>query len=74
VARVARAAYPDPTAEEPGWVSVELEAQGALAIPVTLARIKADPRLAGVALVRNSRLSVMPLSAEDFGAIVRLGG
>ena len=74
LARVARAAYPDPTAEEPGWVSVELEAQGALAGPVTLARIKADPRLAGVALVRNSRLSVMPLTAEDFGAIVRLGG
>jgi predicted RNA-binding protein with PUA-like domain len=73
-ARVARAAYPDPTAEEPGWVSVELEAKGALARPVTLARIKADPGLAGIALVRNSRLSVMPLSAEDFGRIVSLGG
>jgi predicted RNA-binding protein with PUA-like domain len=72
-ARVARAAYPDPTAAEPGWVSVELEAQGALARPVSLAQIKADPGLAGIALVRNSRLSVMPLSPEDFGRIVSLG-
>jgi predicted RNA-binding protein with PUA-like domain len=72
-ARVARAAYPDPTAAQPGWVSVELEALGAFAHPVALAQIKADPVLAAVALVRNSRLSVMPLSAEDFGRIVRLG-
>ena len=72
-ARVARAAYPDPTAREPGWVSVELEAQAALSRPVPLARIKADPGLAGIALVRNSRLSVMPLSAEDFARIVGLG-
>ena len=73
VATVARSAYPDPTADEAGWVSVELKAQGALARPVTLAQIKADPGLAGVALVRNSRLSVMPLSPEDFGRIVGLG-
>jgi predicted RNA-binding protein with PUA-like domain len=52
---------------------VELEALGAFAHPVALAQIKADPVLAAVALVRNSRLSVMPLSAEDFGRIVRLG-
>jgi predicted RNA-binding protein with PUA-like domain len=72
-ARVARAAFPDPTAKEPGWVSVELEAQAALPRPVPLARIRADPALAGIALVRNSRLSVMPLAAEDFGRIVSLG-
>ena len=72
-ARVARAAYPDPTAREPGWVSVELEALAALAHPVALARIKADPGLSGIALVRNSRLSVMPLSTADFARIKSLG-
>ena len=73
-ARVARAAYPDPTAAQPGWVSVELEALGAFAHPVALAQIKADPVLAAVALVRNSRLSVMPLAAETYEAIVRMAG
>jgi predicted RNA-binding protein with PUA-like domain len=73
-ARVSKAAYPDPTAEEPGWVSVELEAGRELARPVTLAQIKASAGLEGMALVRNSRLSVMPLSAEEFGRIVQLGG
>jgi predicted RNA-binding protein with PUA-like domain len=73
VARVSKAAYPDPTAEEPGWVSVELEAKAALARPVTLAEIRADPRLASIALVRNSRLSVMPLSLGEFDRIVKLG-
>ena len=73
VAAVARPAYPDPTAGGPAWVSVELEARGALARPVALAEIKADPGLAGIALVRNSRLSVMPLSSGDFERIVRLG-
>jgi predicted RNA-binding protein with PUA-like domain len=73
VAAVARPAYPDPTADGPAWVSVELEARGAFARPVTLAEIRADPGLAGIALVRNSRLSVMPLSSGDFERIVRLG-
>lgn len=74
VAVVARACYPDPTAGEPAWVSVELAAERALARPVTLAHIKADPLLSGVPIVRNSRLSVMPLAAADFDRIVRLGG
>ncbi len=74
VARVSRACYPDPTSDEPAWVSVELEAQRALARPVTLAEIRADPLLAGVPIVRNSRLSVMPLAAADFDRIIRLEG
>jgi predicted RNA-binding protein with PUA-like domain len=74
VASVSRAAYPDPTADEPGWVAVELKAVRPLACPVPLARIKAEPSLSGILLVRNSRLSVMPLDREAFDAIVRMGG
>jgi len=73
VAKVTKAAYPDPTADEPAWVSVELEAVRELGRPVSLAKIKADPTLAGVILVRHSRLSVMPLSGEEFERIVGLG-
>jgi predicted RNA-binding protein with PUA-like domain len=72
-ARVTRAAYPDPTADDPAWVSVELEAVGKLGRPVTLAEIKADAALAGVILVRHSRLSVMPLTRAEFERIVELG-
>lgn len=74
VAKVTRTAFPDPTAEEgAGWVSVELEASKALARPVTLEAIKAEPTLAEIALLRQSRLSVMPLSAEEFKTVVGLG-
>jgi predicted RNA-binding protein with PUA-like domain len=72
-ARVSRAAYPDPTADDPAWISVELEPVKALARPVALAEIKADPALAGVILVRHSRLSVMPLSRAEFERIVTMG-
>jgi len=74
VARVAKAAFPDPTAEEPGWVAVELAPVRPLSVPVTLAAIKADPKLQQIALVRQSRLSVMPLGAAEFARIVKLGG
>jgi predicted RNA-binding protein with PUA-like domain len=74
VAEVTRPAFPDPTADEPGWVAVELRAVSALGRPVTLAQIKADPGLGGIMLLRNSRLSVMPLTGAEFGRIVELGG
>jgi predicted RNA-binding protein with PUA-like domain len=74
IAKVSRAAYPDPTADDPAWISVELEAVGKLNRPVTLAEIRADPALAGVILVRHTRLSVMPLAPAEFDHIVRLGG
>ena len=70
---VTRAAFPDPTAEEPGWVAVELQAVSAFAHPVALAQIKAEPALATIALLRQSRLSVLPLTREEFGCIVKLG-
>jgi predicted RNA-binding protein with PUA-like domain len=72
IAEVTRAAAPDPTAKEPGWVSVEVKAVKALPRPVTLAEIKTEPALAGIALLRQSRLSVMPLAKAEFARIESL--
>ncbi len=74
IAKVSKAAYPDPTADDPAWISVELEAVTKLIRAVTLAEIRADPALAGVILVRHTRLSVMPLAPAEFERIVTLGG
>ena len=74
IASVGKAAFPDPTADEPGWVAVELRAVKALGRPVTLAQIRADPGLGAIMLLRNSRLSVMPLTGGEFDRIVELGG
>jgi predicted RNA-binding protein with PUA-like domain len=75
VVEVAREAYPDPTAE-PGspWVCVDMRAVSPMPKPVTLAAIKADPALKDMALVRQSRLSVMPVSAAHWRYICGLGG
>jgi predicted RNA-binding protein with PUA-like domain len=73
VARVAREAYPDPTAREGSWLAVDLEPLRALARPVALAEIKADASLGGIPLVRQSRLSVMPLPVPAFERILALG-
>lgn len=74
VAEVTKTALPDKTADEPGWVAVELKPVAPLSQPVTLTQIKAEPALAGIALLRQSRLSVMPLEAAAFKCIVALGG
>lgn len=73
LAKVAKEAYPDPTAEEGDWSAVELKPFLPLAQPVTLAQIKADPLLKSIGLVRQSRLSVTPLKPEEFGQLLRLG-
>jgi predicted RNA-binding protein with PUA-like domain len=73
-ATVTKTAFPDTTAEEDGWVAVELKADRALPQPVTLAAIKAEPSLKDIGLLRQSRLSVVPLSAADHAKIVALGG
>ncbi|HWA09060.1 MAG TPA: EVE domain-containing protein [Opitutaceae bacterium] len=70
---VTKPAFPDETADEPGWVAVELKAGKALAHPVPLARIKAEPALANIMLVRQGRLSVMPLTKAEYDLIVKLG-
>ncbi len=75
LARVTKAAFPDTTAEneKEGWVAVELTPVGPLPQPVTLAQIKAEPTLQDIALVRQSRLSVMPLKAAEFAKIKKIG-
>jgi predicted RNA-binding protein with PUA-like domain len=73
VAEVTKPAFPDTTADEPGWVAVEVKAVAALSKPVTLAQIKSEPALADIALLRQSRLSVMSLKAEEYARIVKLG-
>ena len=74
IAKVTRTAYPDPTAKEGDWSTVDLAAVKPLARPVTLREIKANSRLKGILLVRQSRLSVMPLAEPEFREIVNMGG
>ncbi len=74
VVEVVREAYPDPTAKEGPWVCVDMKAVGPMPKPVTLAAIKADPKLADLALVKQSRLSVMPVSKPHWDYICRMGG
>ena len=74
VAKVTAEAAPDPTAKPgDGWVAVELAPVQALAAPVTLAAIKADAKLRDIDLVRQSRLSVMPMPTPAFERILALG-
>lgn len=75
IVEVAREAFPDPTAEEGSpWVSVDMKAVAPMPEPVTLAAIKADPALEGLALIRQSRLSVMPVSPAHWKRICVMGG
>jgi predicted RNA-binding protein with PUA-like domain len=72
IAKVTRTAYPDPTAKEGDWSTVDLAPIKPLRRPVTLREIKANPRLKGIPLVRQSRLSVMPLAESEFREIVKM--
>ncbi|HWD20763.1 MAG TPA: EVE domain-containing protein [Verrucomicrobiae bacterium] len=74
LAVVSKNPYPDPTADEPNWVAVDLAPVKPLAKPVTLAEIKADPAFKEILLVRNSRLSVSPLLAPQFERLLKLSG
>jgi predicted RNA-binding protein with PUA-like domain len=74
VVEVVREAYPDPTDETGRWVCVDMRAVRPMPKPVTLADIKADPKLTDIALVRQSRLSVMPVSKAHWDHVCRLGG
>ena len=73
IARVTRPAYPDPAAKEGDWSAVDLAPIKPLRRPVTLREIKSNPRLKGIPLVRQSRLSVMPLAEPEFREIVTMG-
>ena len=73
VAKVVKESYQDPTTDDERWVAVDLAAVKAVAEPVTLAQIKADALLNETKLVKQSRLSVMPLTAAQFKRVLKLG-
>ena len=72
LAKVDKEAYPDPTATEGDWSCVDLVPSKALKTPVSLAALKADPVLKNIPLVRQSRLSVSPLTPEQFDRLLQL--
>ncbi len=73
IASVAKEAYADPTATEGDWSAVELTPKKALAASVTLATVKADKKLTDFALVRKSRISVIPVTEAEFARVLELG-
>lgn len=72
IARVVKEFYQDPTTEDPNWVVVDLEPVESLKKSISLEQIKADERLKDIGLVRQGRLSVMALKAEEFDRILEL--
>jgi predicted RNA-binding protein with PUA-like domain len=73
IAEVAKAAYSDPTTDDQQWVAVDLKPLKALDTPVPLASIRYDKRLSALPLIRQSQLSVMSLTKDEFDAIVSMG-
>lgn len=71
-AKVSKPAFQDPTSDEPQWVAVELEAGKAVKNPVSLADIKANPKLSEMKLVKLSRLSVSPVTKDEWDEIVSM--
>jgi predicted RNA-binding protein with PUA-like domain len=74
IARVAREFYPDPTADEGDWSCVDLIPEKTLVKPVSLAQIKADNIFNEMPLVKQSRLSVSPLTKAQFERLLKLAG
>ena len=74
IVEVIAEAHPDSTADDPKWECVDVRAVEPLARPVGLAEIKADPRFAEMVLVKNSRLSVQPVTADEWRIIRQMGG
>jgi predicted RNA-binding protein with PUA-like domain len=73
LAEVVKSAYPDPTADDAQWVAVDLKPVKALKNPVPLAAIRYDKRLSQLPLIRQSQLSVMSLTKEEFDILVATG-
>lgn len=74
LAKIVKTAFPDPTSPQgEDWTSVELSAVRSLKNPVTLDQLKADRRFSGLLLLRQSRLSVLPVPAPLFSAILKMG-
>ena len=72
VARVKKQAYPDPTTDDERWVVVDFAPVVELRSPVTLATVKADPKLTDMQLVRRARLSVVPVEKTEFTHVLKL--
>lgn len=71
-AKVVKTAYPDPTTDEPAWVVVDLAPLKPLKKPVTLAQVKGQQGLQDMALVKNGRLSVIPVTEDEYELILSL--
>ena len=74
IAQVAKEAYQDPTTNETAWVVVDLKPMKALKRPVTLAEMKTVEELSNLSLIKQSRLSVCPVTPKEFETILKLGG
>ena len=74
IAKVAKEFYQDPTTEEDAWVAVDLKPHKKLKKPVSLSQVKTDKRLAGMALVRLGRLSVQPVTDEEWKIVMVMAG
>jgi predicted RNA-binding protein with PUA-like domain len=74
ICEIAKTAYPDPSDETGKFVMVDVKPVMAMKTPVTLVAIKAEPRLEGIALIRQPRLSVMPIAPEHWKLICKMGG
>jgi predicted RNA-binding protein with PUA-like domain len=74
IAEIAREAYPDPSDKSGRFVMVDLAPRETLKTPVTLAAIKAEPKLGKLALVRQGRLSVSPVAGEEWRLLCKMGG
>lgn len=74
ICRISREAYPDPTDESGQWVAVSVQPVKKLANPVTLAAMKAEPALAEFQLIRQSRLSVVPVREDEWKQVLKMAG
>ena len=74
IVEVCAEAHPDSTTDDDRWECVDIKAVRPVASPVSLDRIKTEPGLEDMVLVKNSRLSVQPVSAEEWQIVCRLGG
>ncbi|HMR92506.1 MAG TPA: EVE domain-containing protein [Chitinophagaceae bacterium] len=74
IAKVVKEAYQDPTTTEDAWVAVDFAPHKKLKKPVTLAQVKAEKKLANMALVRLGRLSVQPVTEEEWDTVMKMAG
>lgn len=75
IGEIVREAFADPTAKkDEGWVAVQTSARKPLPKPVTLAAVKAEPKLKEMALVKYGRLSVQPVTADEWKLVCKMGG